>query len=158
MTVKQMGFPVLFTIRVAFAGKGAAAAEEAVRLPCIEPLYTPVADDVGCKLAVRCTPVATGAMQGTAAGSGEEVRRGDMHEVVSGACPPLCSCMGDSLVFRSGTLYVYWMAMHVGKVPVNPTNVLSTPNKSRSKLQEIASKRYVLHEGCFIAGLLWHAD
>jgi hypothetical protein len=57
----------------------------AVDLHCNDSLYTPVAEDVGCKLAVRCVPVATAAPVGAdASKSSTALMRGDACECVSG--------------------------------------------------------------------------
>jgi hypothetical protein len=56
-----------------------------VDLHCNDSLYTPVAEDVGCKLAVRCVPVATAAPVGAdVSKSSTALMRGDACECVSG--------------------------------------------------------------------------
>lgn len=59
-----------------------AATVEPVVLACSGPVYVPVVEDAGCKLAVRCTPVATGTD-----GAAAPTVKGDAQEAVSGVLP-----------------------------------------------------------------------
>ena len=63
----------------------------------------------------------------------------EIEEHQPDACTEMLGyCSGRPDGYTTGT--AYWTAVNIGKVPVNPTNVRCTPNKSSSKFQTIARK------------------